>query len=40
VQHAARRWVPPLMLSVERCGFPGRREEQLREMLRFKDVYR
>ncbi len=24
----------------ERCGFPGRQEERLAEMLRFKDVYR
>lgn len=24
----------------ERCGFPGRQEEKLAEMLRFKDVYR
>jgi sterol desaturase/sphingolipid hydroxylase (fatty acid hydroxylase superfamily) len=24
----------------ERCGFPGRQEERLVEMLQFKDVYR
>lgn len=23
-----------------RCGFPGRQEEKLRDMFRFRDVYR
>lgn len=27
-------------IFVERCGFPGRQEEKLLDMLRFKDVYR